>query len=149
MLRIIADRVAPEEGRSLKQQTLALHQASITGQDAMTGAAKAVKATADKLVEAFAGHNFGPEDVKGLFMSVLENGLAGEYVDYAAAEQATMAIGSLLTTWQRLGGLEEAQFKAVNEALDKAYDAVENDEAYKPTTFRTALQAVLDEAKKI
>lgn len=143
MLRIIADTVAPEMGKKLREQVLALHQASVTGPEAMTNAAKAVKATADALMDTFAKHNFGGDDVKGLMTSVIDNGLAGEFVDYAAAEQATMAAGSLLATWRKLG-MDEATFNKVNTALDKAYEAVENDESFKPTTYRSALQGLKD-----
>jgi hypothetical protein len=143
MLRIIADTVAPEQGKKLREQVLALHQASVTGPEAMTSAAKAVKATADALVDTFAKHNFGGDDVKSLMAGVIDNGLAGEFVDYAAAEQATMATGSLLATWRKLG-MDEAAFNRVNGALDKAYEAVENDESFKPTTYRSALQGLKD-----
>jgi hypothetical protein len=149
MLRVIADVVAPEQGKALREQILALHKASVTGPEAMTSAAKTLKGTADGLVDAFAKHSFSGDDVKGLLNAVVENGLGGEYVDYAAAEQATMAAGSLLATWRRIGGLDEARFKSLNEALDKAYQAVENDEAFKPTTYRTALQGFKDALGKI
>ena len=141
MLRIIASVVAPEQAKKLREQVLALHQASVTGQDAMTAAAKNVKATADGLVDTFSKHNFTGDDVKGLMTAVVENGLQGEYVDYSAAEQATMAAGSLLSTWRKMG-MDEATFAKVNGALDKAYEAVENDETYKPTTYRSALEGV-------
>lgn len=149
MLRIIADVISPDMGKKLKSQTLALHKASVTGPEATVKAAKDVKATADALTETFAKHNFTADNVKSLLVAVIDNGLSGEYVDYAAAEQATMAVGSLLATWRNIGGLDEGQFNSLNTALDQAYKAVENDEAYRPTTYRTALQTFRDAVSKI
>ncbi|MEQ9640270.1 MAG: multiheme c-type cytochrome [Alphaproteobacteria bacterium] len=140
MLRIIADAVAPDQGKKLREQTLALHQASVTGPEATVSAAKAVKATADALAGTFAGRSFSGDDVKKLLDGVVQNGLSGEYVDYAAAEQATMAVGSLLATWRKIGGLGEAQFNELNASLDAAFKAVENDESYRPAAYRSALQ---------
>jgi hypothetical protein len=143
MLRVIANRVSPDLGARLLNETKALHAASLQGTEATMTAARAVQTTAGALADAFARHTFGRDDFAALLNGLLQEGVqAGEYVDYAAAEQATMAVSAVVSAMQRSGMVNEAQFKTLNGALDKAYDAVSKDEAYQLRTFTTALQGI-------
>jgi hypothetical protein len=72
---------------------------------------------------------------------VIREGRQGEFLDYAAAEQATMALSSLLNAMKASGAVDENQFKALKAALDKCYEATAKDEDYKPKAFQAALQA--------
>ena len=65
---------------------------------------------------------------------------AGQYRDYAGAEQATMAIASLLNYLARRGEL--ADVRGVNAALDKVYETVKDDETYRPERFQAAVAAL-------
>ncbi|SLN57182.1 multiheme c-type cytochrome [Oceanibacterium hippocampi] len=146
MLRVIAGHVAPELGDMLQDQTRALHQASTDGIDATGAAVAALQDTLSQLIEKFASHSFGGDDMKALLKGVIDEGLRGEYVDYAAAEQATMAIGSILDAMQKAGLIDQATFDAMGAKLDEAYASVEKDEAYKPATYVAALQALKESA---
>src|SRR2546422_37910 len=64
-------------------------------------------------------------------------GPAGQYSDYAGAEQATMAIGSVLNFLAKRGEL--AKVRAANAALDRLHAEVRNDERFRPEGFRAAL----------
>jgi len=142
MLRVIAAQVNPDLGNRLRQETLALHAASLQGADATTNAAKTLRATATTLVDTFAKHAFGSKDMQALLVGVVKEGATGEYNDYAAAEQATMALSAIINALRASGGIGDAQFKSLNTALEQAYKAVEKDEAYQPKTFQAALQAI-------
>ena len=87
----------------------------------------------------FAAHKFGKEDVQGLLQGLIGYGLGGEYHDYSGAEQATMALGTLINALKATRAIDEKQFTAMNAALEKCYAAVEKDEAYQPTAFIKAL----------
>lgn len=140
MLRVITTHIEPETGKLLRERSLALHRASTEGSDAMVAAAKSLKEIADKLVGVFARHNFGKTEIQALMNGLITEGLAGEFVDYAAAEQTTMAMSSLISAMQQTGMINEAQVKAMNTALEKLYAAVAKDEEYTPVSFTTALQ---------
>ena len=140
MLRVIAQTVDPGLGSKLAQETKALHQASVQGQDATVAAAKALKATTAGLVEKFAQHQFGRSDMSALLSGLVKEGTSGEYVNYMAAEQATMALGSIVAAMRTSSLIDEAQYKTMKTALDKCYDAVAKDEQYSPATYRTALE---------
>jgi hypothetical protein len=141
MLRVIAERVSPADGAALRDRGLALHKASIQGTDATVAAAKAVKDVADRLIAAFAQRNFGKEDMQALLQGVMNEGLQkGEFVDYAAAEQATMALQSIVAAMKATKAVEAAQADNLQKALDKLLQATLKDEAYRPDAFRAALQ---------
>lgn len=140
MLRVIARHVDQDTGDTLFKQTLALHAASTVGVEATAEAAKAIRQTVDKLIGLFKSRNFGPADMQALLVGVVEEGLTGEYADYAAAEQATMALGSIIDAMKRGGMLDSAQLEPLNLALEACYKAVEKNEAYKPTVFVEALR---------
>jgi hypothetical protein len=67
-------------------------------------------------------------------------GLRGEYRDYAAAEQATMAVQSLVVAFETLSGSDAPKVKALNAQIDGLYKIVENDNAYQPARFVSALE---------
>jgi hypothetical protein len=139
MLRVLTQQIAPDLAAQLTERGKALHLATTQGYGEMRAAAEALRQVTSQLVTTFANYKFGPEAVKGLLSGVTGMGLSGEYVDYAAAEQATMALGSIVDS---LGGLGEEKSKRLNGALESLYKAVENDESYQPKDYRNALKAM-------
>ena len=75
-----------------------------------------------------------------MLAGLLGDGLNGRYRDYSGAEQATMAIGSLMGYLSRRGELKNA--RAAAEALDKLYATVKDDEKFRPDRFEAALDAL-------
>jgi Cytochrome c554 and c-prime len=140
ILKVIAARAAPDTARELSDRGRALHKSVMEGQGPMVEAAKLLKQSVDKLVTAFAQREFGIEDMTALLPALTAEGLKGEYVDYAAAEQATMALNAVVDALKKAGMLSEAQQKNLGEAINGLYDAVAKDANYKPATFKSALQ---------
>jgi hypothetical protein len=141
MLRIIADRLEPALGRALGERMLAFFHATTENRDQSLAQAKEIKAIADQLVDKFKSHDFGRDDIRALAIGVINDGLDHkDYVEYSAAEQATMALSSIVSAMRNVGMLTEPQFKTVNAALDKLYDAVAKDEEYRAPTFVAALR---------
>jgi len=142
MLRVIAEKVSPPQGQALRDRGLALHRASIQGPEQTMAAAKAVKDIADQLVATFAAKTFSKDELMGLLQGVLAEGLEKrEYVDYAAAEQATMALQAIVAALTDDKALQPPQTEALNQELKKLLALLVNDEAYKPDAFRAGLQA--------
>jgi hypothetical protein len=100
-------------------------------------AARALRTAIDGVVKRLAARRFRTEDLRAMLAGLIDEGLDGDYRDYAGAEQATMAVASLLDYLARHGGL--ADLRSANAALDRLYDAVRNDEKYRPERFREAL----------
>ena len=140
MLRVITRRLDPGLGKTVLQQTLALHAASTQDREALVAAARELRASADKLVTLFANHKFDQADISALLVGLTQEGLKGEYLDYVAAQQATMALGTILATMRagKLAGAE--QLKQMGAALEGCYKAVEKDDEYDPVAFIEALK---------
>jgi len=142
MLRVIASHVDAALGNALKAQTTKLHTASTQGAEETTAAAKEMLSTVNKLVSKLASHNFAKKDMEALLNGVIGEGMRGEFSDYATAEQATMALGSIVNAMRTAKVISDAQYKTISDALNGAYDATAKDEAYKPTQFVDALRKI-------
>ena len=141
MMRIIAERVDSALADEFAQRTVTLHKSTRAGSyGEMLDAAKALKKVLNRLMEKFATHTFGKADVKALMAGVIADGLAGEYRDYPAAEQATMALSAIVETMRNTGAINNSQFEALNAALGKSYAAVEKAEEYQAAMFVSALK---------
>jgi hypothetical protein len=141
MLHVIAQRIAPEIAQRLNEQVIALQQAMAEGKGEVSEGARRVKASADALVERFAGHTFNREDMRALIAGLLSAGLARNFGDYAGAEQATMALASLTENLRSAKELNDGQFSALKAALDQCYAATQKEDAYRPEDFIEALRS--------
>jgi hypothetical protein len=140
MLRQIARVVAPQLGERIAQQGRALHQASQKTAQDWRSAAAALRTSSLQAVDAFAEHKFTERDLRAILDSLIREGGRGEYIDYVAAEQTTMAIGSLLASMRAAGFLNEGEYEGVQRVMDEMYAAVEKDEQYRPTVHLAALR---------
>lgn len=142
MLRVIAGRVDPGLGRALAEHTLGLHKAMNESREKAMQQAGALRDAAGQLVQKFAQHKFAPDDIRALLDGIVVEGLdKREYVDYSAAEQATMALSALISEMKTTGGWADAQHKQASDALGKLYEAVAKDEEYRSANFVAALQS--------
>ena len=138
MLRQIVRRALPaEDANAFAQRVNELHKAVAgDGGDALESA-RAMKSTIDATVARLAAHAFSAADLRAMLGGLVEDGLAGQYRDYAGAEQATMAIGSLLAFLARRGELKDV--RAANAAMDRLHETVRDDEKYRADRFQAAL----------
>jgi hypothetical protein len=142
MLRIVTGAIDRSLGDTLRSQTRALHQASVRDGQATATAVEALATTVRGLADRFAAQSFDGALIWSVLDAILHEGLAGEFADYASAEQATMALGAVLSALERAGAADAAAVKRYNDALAKAYAATENDAAYRPDRFVTALRGI-------
>jgi hypothetical protein len=143
MLRQIA-RVAlpPTDARELEGRVTRLHRAvGGEGGDALEEA-KSLRASLDPVVAELAKHRFSAADLRAMLRGLVEDGIQGEYRDYAGAEQATMAIGTLLEFLSKRGELKDV--KTANAALESLHQSVRDDEKFQPARFQQALARVRD-----
>jgi hypothetical protein len=138
MLRaIVRQTLPPEEAQRFAQRMDDLKRAVAGDGGDSLEAAKALRTALDDVVRRLAVRRFRTEDLRGMLAGLVDDGLDGRYHDYAAAEQATMAIASLLDYLAKHGALRD--LRAANTALDGVYESVKNDEKYQPERFRVAL----------
>jgi len=138
MLRQIARITLPAAGaRAFDERVVALHRAVAgEGGDAIEEA-RALRAALEALTPRIAARAFEAGDLRAILAGLVDDGINGQYRDYAGAEQATMAISSVLDFLARRGEL--ADVRAANAALDRLHREVRDDEKYRPAQFVEAL----------
>jgi len=139
MLRAVATQVAPEQARQLAAGQRALHAAADHDWATLQAAASDLAVTTDTLAQTLADWEPVPATLWATLHGVVRLGAQGEYTDYAAAEQATMALGALLSGLERTGGIEPAPLAVLSTALEGCYAATEDETAWSPPAFREAL----------
>jgi hypothetical protein len=141
MLRQIARRMlAAEEANLFAQRVAELHRAVAGDGGEPLEAARSLRSMLEQLTLRLAARTFAAGDLRAIAMGLVEDGAAGQYHDYAGAEQATMAIGSVLAFMGRRGEL--ADVAAANAALARLHATVKDDEKYRPARFREELAAL-------
>ncbi len=140
MLRHLTLRIDPSLATLMRQKAIALHRAASTGEGSIVEIAGELRGATDKVIAALAQHVFTPQDVEALLQSIVQEGIAGEYLDYAAAEQATMAIAAIVTAQNDVGALNKTQIGQLDSAVKQLYAIVESDEKYQSHQFMVALK---------
>jgi hypothetical protein len=141
MLAALLDKADPAMAEQLRARTKALHQASLKGHDQTLAAVRDLRGLVNPMIARFEGTSFASSDLRGVMSALIARGLKGDYTDYAAAEQATMALSSVLDAMKLAKVIDEPRYKDLSGILNQAYAAVEKDEAYSPKQFLSALQA--------
>lgn len=142
MLQVIAATVSPDLAEKLATKGRDLHLALLKGTETTAAAALALRTVAEQAVDTYTTHSFGRADLIALLRNLLHDGRSAHYNDYAAAEQATMALSVVILSMQRAGMLNDAQANALDRALDQVYGAVETNDGYQLKHFQAALTAV-------
>jgi hypothetical protein len=137
MLRQIVRRTDPASSAAFNAQVQQLHKAVAgEGGDALEAAAR-LRRSLDGVIAKLGNREFDDRDLRAILAGLVEDGIAGNYADYAGAEQATMAIASVMNFLARRGSL--ADVRAANAALDRVFETVRNDEKYRGASFQSAL----------
>jgi hypothetical protein len=124
----------------LHEHMLALHHATTINWDTVVREAKEVRRAAIELENSVSGHDFTRDDMKALAEGVIAIGLTDDDTDGSGAEQATMALGSIVSAMSMSGYLSPEQTKVMNDALIGLNKSIADDATYQPMTFVTALK---------
>ena len=137
MLRAIAGQVDARLGQRVTGQVVRLQRAA-AGQGDSNREARALKRIALEVADRVEGHAFSESALRAIALALVDDGLAGNYSDYAGAEQAAMAIGSVVNFMHKRGLLPAAQ--PVNAGLARLNASLADDENYRPAEFRKRLR---------
>ncbi len=139
MLRAVAFALDANAGERISNQTRKLHRA-VAGEGDARVEAMALKKVAADLVPLISERTLDINTIRAIALRLVDDGLSGYYSDYAAAEQAAMAISSVGSFLGKQGGLRNtANF---NDNLRKLNISLANDERYKPQEFIARLRDV-------
>lgn len=137
MLRAIGRELDPALGKQINDQVLKLHQAA-AGKGDVNAEAANLKKLALSMVKKIEGHSFNEKSLRGVALALADEGLNGMYSDYAAAEQAAMALGSVVNYLNKRGTLGNTA--ALNKGLARIQATLANDEKFKAAEFQAALK---------
>ena len=137
LVRAIARVVDPPLGERIAATMTRLQQTVTGGGDAI-GQARELKAEMDQLIAVLGKRTITDADMRGVLAALISEGLDGQFRDYAGAEQATMAIGSVANFMFQKGALKSAG--GINTGLAGLQAAVSDDERYRPAQFQAALR---------
>lgn len=137
MLRAIARQIDPALGARVTAQTIKLHRAA-AGEGDPVLQARAMKRVALDVAARVEQYTFSAASLRGIALALVDDGLAGNYSDYAGAEQAAMAIGSVVDFMHKRGLLVATA--PVNAGLDRLNATLANDEKYRPALFQQRLR---------
>lgn len=140
MLRVIANRIDPDLGKRLAARTQEMHKAVAGGFDGYQSKARDLLGVVNEMTRRVGAHGFSKEDMQALLTGLLDEGKAGELFDYASAEQATMALGAIISAMRVSGAIDAAQLEKMNAALERCYAATADDELYRPGDFAGAIE---------
>jgi hypothetical protein len=136
MLRQIARRVTPDESAAFAQQVARLHKAVASGSDALAQA-RTVEQLIASMIPRISAYRFSGEDVKGILVGLIDDGLAGQYTDYQGAEQAVMAVQSVADF---MGRHQLLRTQPLKPTMRRLLAVVAQDEKYQPAAFEQALR---------
>lgn len=138
MVRQIAKVADPALGARVADTMNQLQRAAAGRGGDPTAVARQLQNEMNTLVGVLSTRNFGEAEMRAVLAGLVDDGLAGQYNDYAGAEQATMAIGSVANFMYQKGALKSAA--GINSGLGGLQSAVADDERYRPAQFQTALR---------
>lgn len=142
MLEQVAKITNPDLANQLGIATKALHRATGKGMDQVSAAAKSLISINKQIAASVNSKRFSDDDMKAVMSSLLTDASKGDYQDYSDAEQAYMAVEAILNALETGGGISAASASGLHDALDGVFNALEDDEAFKPNLFRDKMKAV-------
>lgn len=138
MLRLILRQIDAPLGERFVQAVVQLNHA-VAGNGDLAERARDVKALADEAARRIASVGVTRDNLRAMALALVDDGIAGGYADYAGAEQAAMALGSVVNTLHKLGQLPSAA--SLNQGLAQLRAGLVQDEAYRPADFQNRLRA--------
>lgn len=116
-----------------------MHQASTTDYASLVEKIEQLQAMVDSLTGKIVQHEFTAKDIQEITLSLINDGVWGEYQDYVAAEQSVMAISALTISWDKLVPFSDVRRENLKREIDLLYNIVDKDEAYNQKRFSNAL----------
>jgi hypothetical protein len=136
MLRVVARQIDPSLGQAVTDQAKRLQQAVI-GQGDLHEQSRAMQVLADQTAQRIEAAQLSNASLRAIAMGLVDEGLSGDYQDYAGAEQALMSISSVIDYMNRVGLIQVTS--PVNQQLKRLNALLLNDERFRPADFQAGL----------
>jgi hypothetical protein len=144
--RHVLAAVDPAAAGNLRAQTKALHAATTQSRDATLRAANNLKASLERSYGKVAGFGFEGGSLKKILGSILADANAGDYRDFAGAEQAALAAQSIISGYEASGAIDKPKADALNALVDRINASVADGDRYDNARFVASLRALVQAA---
>lgn len=148
MLLATAKQVAPDQADKLETQIKAFH-ASMSGNGKQLSAMQDLSGTADLLISRIESTNFTKAQTLDILDIVIADTLTRRYTDYVAAEQAVMAVDTLMSSMIAAKQVARADVTGMRKEINVAYDAVENPNTYDQARLTSALHVLHNRLREL
>jgi len=139
MLRVIARAIDPALGERINARTVALHRA-IAGEGDTKQAAAELKSVSTEVAHRVQSLNIDAKLLQTIALGLADDGIDGVYRDYAAAEQAALALASVGQFMAQQGALKSTA--AFNTHWKRLNETLRHDEKFKPQEFIARMRDV-------
>jgi hypothetical protein len=134
MLSAVFAAVSAAADAELRTQTARLHRAASDGRQALGGASAVLSEWLSQAGRRVTGQPLTNAQKQAILENLVKGAHRGEYADYAAAEQAAMAIVLLLA--------ETGRDQALKPEVDALFAALADDARYDSSRFVRLLEKV-------
>ena len=148
MLLATAWHIAPDLAPKLDSQIKSLHTA-IGGKGSSAQALQDLSTSADQLIDRIENTNFTKAQTLDILDVIVTETLNRRYTDYVAAEQAIMAVDTLLSSMIAAKQVAKAEVNDLRREIEAAYDEVENPNAYDQDRLSVALSILHKRLKEL
>ncbi|MEO0360655.1 MAG: multiheme c-type cytochrome [Pseudomonadota bacterium] len=142
MLEVALTLAGGNLAEAMRQDIRAMHAATQESREAMLTAARKLRATAKAAVQSIANRQLSAADMRRAMQTMIEKGSKGFFADYESAEQATMALGSMIEAMRVAGFINNAGYDELSSKMEPVYGAVANDEQFAPARFVGAVRSL-------
>ena len=139
MLSAAATVIAPDLARKLDADSRAFHSAIAQDRAAALKAGATLRATAAQLADRFGNASISSAETLRIINTVATGAVSQRFTDYEGSVQAVMAMDTLLSALVVQGAVGRGEADAIRPAINRAYAAVRDANAYDPAGFRSAL----------
>lgn len=142
MLLAAAKEIAPDIAPEFDTEIKAFHASLSGGKRTTKDVNDSLIHMTDDLIAATAKTDFSKAQTLNILDTVVEDALTRRYTDYVAAEQAIMAVDTLLSSMIAVNQISIGDIEDLREEINKGYDAVENPNDYDQDQLTTALKVL-------
>lgn len=139
MLSAAARLASPALAEQLAVRSAAFHRAIATDRATAVQAAAQLAQTVAALKTAFASRSFSGNDAFALVDAIAAKAIGDRLTDYTGSTQAVMGVDTLLNSMVSSGRITVGAAAGIRADIDRAYAAVRDPNAYRPTDFQASL----------
>jgi hypothetical protein len=140
LYRHVLSLVDPAASQQIRQQTRALHSSTVQSKDATMRAANALKASIEASLPKVSSYPFEAGSLGRVLSSLVKDADAGDFADFAGAEQAALAAQSVISGFEAGGAIDKDRADALNRLVDQLNTTVADGDRYQRARFVQSLK---------